>query len=331
MKKTAFLTICASVLFFCGSTSPLLAESDAKDTISQALESFLKRDSAIFTKNANERAQLWERWRSFLQTRPTRSACFEEFASLMRQILPRGEKGSASPKSQGDELRQAAGDPLWQEIRRAEAVDLVRKGEYEAAEEIFAQISEKSALDPVACAFYRAAALHQLLRRDECLATINDALERVDESSPRRFVALLRLMKRDLEALKEGSLDYIARKMKNSERLLDHGCADEDVQKTQQEIIAALDELIKQMEQEQQTAQASASPQMRPSSSPKEGGLRKMNGPGDVENKPVAEGGEWGNLPPKEREEALQQIGHDFPPHYRDAIEQYFKTMAEQE
>ena len=34
---------------------------------------------------------------------------------------------------------------------------------------------------------------------------------------------------------------------------------------------------------------------------------------------------------PKEREEALQQIGRDLPANYRDVIEQYFKRLASEE
>ena len=36
----------------------------------------------------------------------------------------------------------------------------------------------------------------------------------------------------------------------------------------------------------------------------------------------------WGDLPPKEREEAMQQISKEFPSHYRDVIEQYFRRLA---
>jgi len=39
----------------------------------------------------------------------------------------------------------------------------------------------------------------------------------------------------------------------------------------------------------------------------------------------------WGDLPPKQRDEALQQIGRDFPAHYRDIIEQYFRRLAAEE
>ena len=50
--------------------------------------------------------------------------------------------------------------------------------------------------------------------------------------------------------------------------------------------------------------------------------------PGDVAKKGVGHKSGWGDLPPKEREEALQQMGRDFPPHYRDAIEEYFRKLA---
>jgi hypothetical protein len=36
----------------------------------------------------------------------------------------------------------------------------------------------------------------------------------------------------------------------------------------------------------------------------------------------------WGDLPPKERDQALQAIGRDYPAHYRDLIEQYFRELA---
>jgi hypothetical protein len=51
-------------------------------------------------------------------------------------------------------------------------------------------------------------------------------------------------------------------------------------------------------------------------------------GAGEVTKKPIGNKSGWGDLPPKEREEALQQIGRDFPSHYRDAIEQYFRRLA---
>ena len=51
-------------------------------------------------------------------------------------------------------------------------------------------------------------------------------------------------------------------------------------------------------------------------------------GPGDVVKKPIGNQSGWGDLPPHQRQEALQQIGKDFPAHYRDVIEQYFRKLA---
>ena len=53
--------------------------------------------------------------------------------------------------------------------------------------------------------------------------------------------------------------------------------------------------------------------------------------PGDVAKKDIGHKSGWGDMPPKEREEALQQMGRDFPPHYRDAIEEYFRKLAAEE
>ncbi len=51
-------------------------------------------------------------------------------------------------------------------------------------------------------------------------------------------------------------------------------------------------------------------------------------GPGEVTQRKVGSQSGWGNLPPRQREEAMQQIGRQFPSHYRDVIEQYFRKLA---
>jgi hypothetical protein len=51
-------------------------------------------------------------------------------------------------------------------------------------------------------------------------------------------------------------------------------------------------------------------------------------GNGDVDNKNIQEWDGWGNLPPAERQQAIQQISRDLPTHYREAIEAYFRKLA---
>ena len=54
-------------------------------------------------------------------------------------------------------------------------------------------------------------------------------------------------------------------------------------------------------------------------------------GPGEVTRRELGDGEGWGDLPPHKREEALQQITREFPAHYREVIEQYFKRLATEE
>ena len=51
-------------------------------------------------------------------------------------------------------------------------------------------------------------------------------------------------------------------------------------------------------------------------------------GPGNVDPKKLGTETDWGDLPPKQREEALQQLSKDLPSHYRTVIEEYFRKLA---
>jgi len=55
----------------------------------------------------------------------------------------------------------------------------------------------------------------------------------------------------------------------------------------------------------------------------------ELKGAGDVDPKNIGKRDGWGNLPPKERQEVLQQIGRELPAHFRETIEEYFKKLAQ--
>ena len=59
--------------------------------------------------------------------------------------------------------------------------------------------------------------------------------------------------------------------------------------------------------------------------------MAKGRGAGEVKSKNIGNHSGWGDLPPKEKEEAIQQISKEFPSHYRDIIEQYFRKLASEE
>lgn len=54
------------------------------------------------------------------------------------------------------------------------------------------------------------------------------------------------------------------------------------------------------------------------------------SGPGNIDNKRL-EGlaRAWGKLPEKQRIQAMEQLKSELPPQYREAIEMYFKKMAQ--
>ncbi|REK09426.1 MAG: hypothetical protein DWQ37_18485 [Planctomycetota bacterium] len=212
---------------------------------------------------------------------------------------------------------------------------LVQNRLYDEAGEQLSGLKTDQVVDPAALLFYQAVVEHRTLKRDEALASIARLLENEDDI-PKRYASLARLMQADIEDLKEDSLDHIARRMEDIERRLDLGRSGPKVREVEDGVIASLDKLIDEMEKQQQAAAAAAAAargqgggsqpmpiQPLPDSMPMGG-----KGEGKVADKPIGNKSGWGDLPPRERQEALQQIGKEFPAHYRDMVEQYFRKLA---
>ena len=211
---------------------------------------------------------------------------------------------------------------------------LVRQRMYDEALPVIAEVDPLASIDPAAALFYRGACYHALLMKKEALTDLRRLLEN-DETSPVRFVRTAQMMIADIKPLKEDSLDEISRIMSDVTRRLDLGRTDEDVRKQEQKIIDKLTKLIEKIEEEQQQQQ-----QQQQSSGGQgdgQGGqgapmddsrIAGANGAGDVDKKRKGDFDSWGNLPPAERQQAIQQISRDLPTHYREAIEAYFRKLA---
>jgi hypothetical protein len=94
--------------------------------------------------------------------------------------------------------------------------------------------------------------------------------------------------------------------------------------------VKSLDKKIDKLQQQQQQCQQAAQNggQMQPSRPMQDSRLPGLKAPMQVDQRDIGHQAGWGDLPPKERERALQQVGRDFPAHYRDLIEQYFRELA---
>jgi hypothetical protein len=182
-------------------------------------------------------------------------------------------------------------------------------------------------VDPASLLFYKAIAHHRLLHREASLEAIERLLQGAP-LSPQRYVVLAELIRGDLEKLEEESLDHIARRMEDIERRLDLGRANKRVRDIEDGVIESLDKLIKKVEEQQQAAAASSANSIQSSRPAQDSRIMGGKGPGRVTKRDIGSESGWGNLPPKQREEAMQQINRQFPSHYRDVIEQYFRKLA---
>jgi len=205
---------------------------------------------------------------------------------------------------------------------------LAQQSMLEEALEQLGALGPGEVVDPASLLFYQAVCHHGLLDRDAAMESIGLLLEGGDQA-PRRYVAVAKMMQEDLKGLKEETLDHIARRMEDIRRRLDLGHAGKKVLQVEDGVIASLDKLIKELEERQRQQQGSAGGGNIQSSSPaQDSQILGGKGPGEVDKKKVGNKSGWGDLPPRQREEALQQIGREFPAHYRDLIEQYFRKLA---
>ena len=199
--------------------------------------------------------------------------------------------------------------------------------------QVLQDISPDTVVDPATLFFYRGVALHHLGRQDEALANLS-LLRSNPDSVPQRFSTVAELMEEDLKATSRHQLDPVARLMDRIQIRLGHARAGTRVRKDETDVIKHLDELIDQIEKQLQASQSAAQSGGGSSSSPSNPAQDSFRagpqGDGDVTPRELAAGGDWGNLPHKERERALQQLSKDFPSHYRDIVERYFRKLAQE-
>lgn len=227
--------------------------------------------------------------------------------------------------------------PGWLQdtVRLACGRAMAQRRLYDESLEILGGLQLDQVCDPATLLFYRATCQHNLLQKDACLTNAQVLLERDDEI-PARFAQIAKLMVADIKPLEQDSLDEIARKMFDVQRRLDLGRAGKRVRDEEDEIVEKLDKLIEQIEnqmqqQQQQQQQQSQGSQSQSQQKPMDSSqIAGGGGPGDVENKDAGDRAGWGNLPPAERQQALQRLTEELPSHYREVIEGYFRQLAKE-
>jgi hypothetical protein len=207
---------------------------------------------------------------------------------------------------------------------------LVQQAYYEEALSWTEGLDTEEVVAPDALLFYRAVAHHRLVHANEADATLDQLLQR-EQALPSRYQKLAGLMRQDLAGLEDETLDHIARRMEDIRRRLALGRSGQLVQGVESGVIESLDKLIKKAEDQMQQSQCSGAAG-QPSGTPMpDSRIAELKAPGKVEPRDVGHSAGWGNLPDKDREKALQEISREFPSHYREVIEEYFRRLAAEE
>lgn len=207
---------------------------------------------------------------------------------------------------------------------------LAQRQLYEESLEVLVAVDPKQVVDPASYFFQRAICEHQLLRKADAMKSLGNLLDNT-QNVPERYKAVALLMRHDIEQLKDASLGEVAKKMSDVERRLNLGRGGEKTQKVEEEIVEALDEIIKKVEQQQQSGGGGGGQggnQNQSGGAAGDSSVKGATAPGEVDKKDIGTKAGWGSLAPKKAAEAKNVINRNFPSHYREAIEQYFKKLA---
>jgi hypothetical protein len=222
-------------------------------------------------------------------------------------------------------------DPSVDEFLRSQSMlyagrELSRTQHYDEALVLLSSLKGSQVVDPATLFFYRAVCEHALHRKDDALASL-ELLEALTEV-PNRYRTVARRLKERLDRLERESLAGVAHDMRDIRRRMEIRKADAQALALEKDVVARLDKMIDQAEKQRNSQQGSGGSSNSPSGPAPDSRPMGGKGEGKVDARTFKDQGGWGNLPDKERERALQDLGRDFPPHYRDAVEQYFRRLA---
>jgi hypothetical protein len=211
---------------------------------------------------------------------------------------------------------------------------------YEEALDALNSVKAEQVVDPAAYFFHKAVAEHSLMMKPEANNTIARLLDDVTDA-PERYRTVAALMSFDMMTWREKDLGWIARKMDNVQRRLDLARGGKETRKQQRQILARLDELIKQLENppppDGPPGPPGGPPQpgnqpnntINPTAPQDDSNVGNGSGPGQVDMKKLKQLTEvWGTLPPKEKARAMLELTRNIDARYRETVENYFKELS---
>jgi len=206
-------------------------------------------------------------------------------------------------------------------------------------------VKPEQTADPATYFFVKAVSEHALMQKEAALEDIDHLLSDVSDA-PERYRTVGALMVFDMLGWKDKGLDAIARKMNAIKDRLDLSRGGEKTQKMQKDVVFRLDEIIKELENQQKNGGGGGSgancppggngkkgnqptDQVNPTSPQDDSYGGNGRGPGQVDMKKVADvASKWGKLPEKERADALRELTRDLPADQRETVEKFFQELS---
>lgn len=270
---------------------------------------------------------------SLRQALPTIATYLESCDVLAWQELPFGQPVVLPQVPLQVYLGDSGTKYLYASLRYYLALRLVQSRLYDEAVPILDEMTPENSVDPVGVLVTRAIICHHLGQSEKGLTALEELKTVTDPSAPRRFMELAKLLEFDLKNNKqeENDPEKIAKKMSDVRRRLGKGRTDDGTQEAENGVLKSLDQLIEKIEEQAQKQNQNNNPndQGQQANKPADDSrILKQKAPGNIDRRDFNPEGQWGDLPPQKREEALLRIEKEFPAHYRDIIEQYFREMA---
>jgi len=286
-------------------------------------------------------AAIWESGDRTILDRVTETLCLGD-ADAATLLAEARKIGAAAPLEIPAILQDAKKPAFFRaNLTLAYAKDLSNRRVYEEALDALNSVKPEQVVDPASFLFHKAVAEHALTDRLAANTSIIRLLDDVTDA-PERYKMVAALMVYDMLGWQDKDMGWISRKMDNIERRLELARGGPTTQKMQKQVVARLDEMIKELENQQKGGGQcnggncpgggqpgnSANNTIRPSAPQKDSNGGNGSGPGDVDPRKLKEIADvWGKLPEKDRVKAMTDMTRDMPPKYREVIENYFKNL----
>ena len=165
------------------------------------------------------------------------------------QLLAEARDSSQSAPTKVPGLLTDARQPAFfrSNLGLAYAKALSNRRIYEESLAVLKTMRPEQVVDPSTYLFHRAVAEYALALKPDANRSITRMLEDAVDV-PERYKMVSVLMAFDMQSWREKDLGWIARKMDNIERRLELSRGGPQTQKIQKEVVARLDEIIKQLE-----------------------------------------------------------------------------------